>query len=185
MMITGSGLPLAARRNSLANASRVVNVTGVRLTMYWPEADTPTLTWFGRSAGRLASAVGRLICSSEYFEYVVVMARKMTMTISTSMKGTRLISGSSWNEPRRKFIACLPVSSALALALDDLDQLDGLDFHFHHERIHPCTEVTVEHQTGYGDDDAERGVVQRNRDAVRELGWIGHPGRTLGAKYLD
>src|SRR5262245_49848432 len=106
----------------------------------------------------------------------------MTMTMSTSMNGTRLISGSSLNDPRRKFIAA---ASGLALAADDLDQLDRLDFHFHDQRIGARAEVAVEDEARHGDDDAERGVVQRDRDAVRELRGIRHAGRSLRAEDLD
>src|SRR6185503_8300680 len=65
MMMTGSALLPAARFSSAASASGVVNATAARLIMYCPPADTPTLTWPGRSAGLAASAVGRLICISE------------------------------------------------------------------------------------------------------------------------
>ena len=82
-------------------------VTGTLSTTYCPVALTSIAISFGRSSCFSVSAVGKLICSSVYFEYVVLIMRKIRITIMTSISGTRLISGSSLTRPGRKFIANL------------------------------------------------------------------------------
>src|SRR6185295_17933322 len=103
--ITGSLSAPPARRSSSASCSTLLNGTGLRLMTYCPWAFTSTAISFCRSGCFSACAVGRLICSSVYFEYVVVIMRKMRITIMTSMSGTRLISSGSRCLPRWKFIA--------------------------------------------------------------------------------
>ena len=61
MMMTGSGVPPAARFNSSANPSGPRKGTCVRLMTYFPWPSTATLIWLGRSSGLFALAVGRLI----------------------------------------------------------------------------------------------------------------------------
>ena len=65
---TGSFAAPAARFISPASCSMLTNATGVRLTTYWPCAFTSTATSLARSSCLSASAAGRLICSSVYFE---------------------------------------------------------------------------------------------------------------------
>src|SRR5258705_13950024 len=68
MMTIGSRRPAPALRSAPASCSMLVNSTGALLIRYWPLAFTSTLTSPGRSSCFSASAVGRLICSSVYFE---------------------------------------------------------------------------------------------------------------------
>src|SRR3982074_2268736 len=101
----------------------------------------------------------------------------MRITIITSMSGTRLISRGSSCLPRLKSIV-LGVHgsthpSAYALAVHHVDQLRRLLLHLHHQRVDLVLEMAVEDQRGNGDRDAERGVVERDRDAVRQLLRIG------------
>jgi len=57
-----------ARLSSSASCSGERNATAVLLITYWPWAFTSTVISFGRSSCFSESAVGRLICSSVYFE---------------------------------------------------------------------------------------------------------------------
>src|SRR5712664_1375427 len=97
----------------------------------------------------------------------------MRITIITSMSGTRLISSGSSCLPRLKSIVlgvrCPRRPSAYALAVHHVDQLGRLLLHLDHQRVDLVLEMAVEDQRGDGDRDAEGGVVERNRDAVREL----------------
>src|ERR1041384_4880129 len=127
------------------------------------------------------------MASSVYFEYVVEIIRKMRITIITSMSGTRLISSGSFCRPRWKFTRSGPLRRHRpvdALAVQDVDQLRGLLLHLHGQGIDLVAEVAVEDQRGHGDADAEGGVVQRDRDAVREL-LRGGAGWRLRAEDLD
>ena len=65
---TGSARAPLARLSSAASCSTLTKATGVRLTTYWPCAFTSTATSLARSSCFSASAAGRLICSSVYFE---------------------------------------------------------------------------------------------------------------------
>src|SRR4051812_21715821 len=153
---------------------------------YWPCALTSTLTSLERSICFSALAAGRLICSSVYFEYVVVIMRKIRITSMTSIIGTRLISSGSFSLPRWKFMLgpLLRRLEVHALAVHDVDEAGGLLLHLHHLRVDLVLEMAVEDERGNGDGDAECGVVERNRDAVRELLRVG-PGRPLRAEDLD
>src|SRR5262245_64427392 len=98
----------------------------------------------GRSRMRSASALGSVICSSEYLEYVVDSIRKIRITNSTSMNGIRLISGSSARRRRKR------MSTELCAAHGEAHQvrhhpLGGL---LHRQRIlvDQASEVAVEHQ---------------------------------------
>src|SRR5262245_28865599 len=114
------------------------------------------------------------MASSVYFEYVVEIIRKMRITIITSMSGTRLISSGSFSSPRWKFTASGPLLRRVdPLAVQDLDQLRGPLLHLDDQGVDLVAEVAVEDERGYGDADAEGGVVQRDRDAVRELLRVG------------
>src|SRR4051794_1681918 len=101
----------------------------------------------GRSRMRSASAVGNVICSSEYFEYVVDSIRKIRITSSTSMNGIRLISGSS--ERRRRKRIARETRSARG-PHDEAHQVRQHAFggHLHAERVlvDQATKVAVEHQ---------------------------------------
>src|SRR5262245_5118011 len=195
MMTTGSLRFPPARRISCASWSMLVNQIGALLIVYWPCALTTTEISFGRSGCFSASAVGRLICSSVYFEYVVVIIRKMRITSMTSIIGTRLISGSSRCLPRRKFIGRGGAASVRgrrrrrsrevgAIAVHDVDEARGFLFHPHDESVHLVAEMAVEDQRRDRDRDAESRVVQRDRDAARELLRV-RPRRTLRAEDLD
>ena len=58
---------------------------------------------------------------------------------------------------------------ALAVAVHDLDELDRLLLHLHDQAVDRRAEVAVEDHAGYRHDQAERRVVQGDRNAVREL----------------
>ena len=88
------------------------------------------------------------------------------MTSSTSISGMKLISGSSRHAAAAQIHR---PRSVTALAVDDLDELDRLLFHLDDQRVDLRAEMAVEDQRGNRDDDAERRVVERDRDAVREL----------------
>src|ERR1041384_5796205 len=110
----------------------------------------------------------------------------MRITIITSMSGTRLISSGSFALPRWKFTLA-PLRRRLvvgALAAQDVDQLGRAQLHLDHQRVDLVAEVAVEDERGHGDADAEGGVVERDRDAVRELLRVG-AGRRLRAEDLD
>src|SRR5678815_103342 len=115
----------------------------------------------------------------------------MRITIITSISGTRLISSGSFSLPRWKFTASVPPLGALRrhrvvgpFAVQDVDQLGSLLLHLHNQRVDLVAEVAVEDQRRHGDADAEGGVVERDRDAVRELLRVG-AGRRLRAEDLD
>src|SRR6185436_2998944 len=115
--------------------------------------------------------------------------RKIRITIMTSISGTRLISSGSFSLPRWKFTPAASSRALLrlevhALAVQDVDQLDGALLHLHHQRVDLVLEVAVENERRDGDGDAEGGVVERHRDAVRELLRVGAAGR-LRAEDLD
>src|SRR4029079_4573763 len=122
---------------------------------------------FGRSRAWSASATGRLICSSVNFEYVVDNIRKIRMTSSTSMNGIRLIAASSARCP----LKLSAIRSAAAR--------HGESHQVRHESIRrllqlqrvaidEAAEVAIEHERGDRDHEPECGVVERDRDAVRE-----------------
>src|SRR6185369_7263358 len=101
--------------------------------------------------------------------------RKIRITIITSMSGTRLISSGSFSRPRWKFTlgALLRRLEIHALAVHDVDQLGGALLHLHHQAVDLVAEVPVEDERGHRDADAEGGVVERDRDAVRQLARVG------------
>src|SRR5512134_3105990 len=112
----------------------------------------------GRSRMRSASAVGSVICSSEYLEYVVVSIRKIRITSSTSMNGIRLISDSSARR-RRKRMGERAGRERSGAAHGEAHQvrhhaLGGL---LHRQRVlvDQAPEVAVEHQRRDRDDQAE------------------------------
>src|SRR3989441_7577726 len=162
MTTTGSLAAPPARLSSSASSLTVRNTTGRRLITYWPCAFTNTAISFERSACLSASAEGRLICSSAYLLYVVVIMRKIRITIITSISGTRFISSGSFSCPRWKFIAtrcrygsCPKGRVVHALAVQDVNQLGGGELHLHHEGVDLVLEVAVEDERGNGDGDAE------------------------------
>src|SRR5262245_28975104 len=102
----------------------------------------------------------------------------MRITIITSMSGTRLISSGSFSLPRWKFTASVPPLGAQRrridpLAVEDVDQLRRPLLHLDDQRIDLVSEVAVEDERRHGDADAERGVIEGDRDAVRELLRVG------------
>ena len=70
-----------------------------------------------------------------YFEYVVVIMRKIRITIITSMSGTRLISSGSFSPAALEVHRSLAAAEVDALAVDDVDQLRGLLLHLHDEGV--------------------------------------------------
>src|SRR3979409_2634643 len=108
--------------------------------------------------------------------------RKIRITSMTSIIGTRLISSGSFSLPRWKFmLGALLRLEVHALAVHDVDQLGGELLHLHHQRVDLVPEVAVEDERRDRDGDAEGGVVERDRDAVRELLRVG-AGRPLRAE---
>src|SRR5476649_2542375 len=105
---------------------------------------------------------------------------KIKITSSTSMNGIKLISGSSRPFPLRKFMP----PPLLARVVHDVDELDGLLLHLDDEAVDQRAEVAVEDQRRHRDRQAEAGVVQRRRNAVRQLGRIA-AGAVLRAEDLD
>src|SRR5271165_6787895 len=105
------------------------------------------------------------------------------MTSSTSINGMKLISGSSRVRPARRFMVCGGVASA-AFAVSQFDQLGRLLFHLQRQAVDLGAEIAIEDHARYGHDQPECGVVERNRDAVRELNRIRSRGR-LRAEDLD
>src|SRR3970040_236324 len=94
--------------------------------------------------------------------------RKIKITSMTSIIGTRLISRGSRSRPRWKFMR--RASGVLgALAVHDVDQLRRLLLHVDDEAVDLVPEVAVEDERGDGDVDAERGVVERDGDGVRQV----------------
>src|SRR5512132_2036812 len=91
----------------------------------------------------------------------------MRMTSRTSISGMKLISGSSRPRVLRRFIAAPSLSPALAVR--EVDELDRLLLHLDVQAVDRRPEVAVEDHARDRNDQAERGVVQRDGDAVREL----------------
>src|SRR3954451_15189619 len=106
--------------------------------------------------------------------------RKMRMTRRTSISGMKFISGSSRVRAARRFI----VKASAAIAVHEVDEADRLLLHLDDQPVHLGAEVPVENHARNGDDESERGVVQRHRNAVRELYGIGGR-RGLRAEDLD
>src|SRR6266536_5057703 len=134
------------------------------------------------------------------------------MTSRTSISGMKLISGSSRPRVLRRFIAApsppgeLPQAWALreqrlppqqgserfrtavrrspALAVREVDELDRLLLHLDVQAVDRRAEVAVEDHARNRDDQAERGVVQRDGDAVRELDRV-RARRRLRTEDLD
>src|SRR5512134_273744 len=104
----------------------------------------------------------------------------MRITSRTSMKGIRLISGSSFQWPR-KFIRAL---RSAPLAMDHVDDPRGLLLHLDHEGFDLAAEVAEEDRRGHGNQDAKPRVVERDRDAMRELRRV-RSGRSLRSEDLD
>src|SRR5208283_6222572 len=115
--------------------------------------------------------------------YVVVTIRKIRMTSSTSIMGMKLISGSSLVRPARRFMVWGSPAS-VAFAVCEFDQLGRLLFHLQRQAIDFGTEIAIEDHARYRHDQAERRVVERDRDAVRELDRI-RTRRGLRAEDLD
>src|SRR4051812_3349960 len=99
------------------------------------------------------------------------------------MKGIRLISGCSRVRPLRKFmmlprarVAVAAVSpdavsiadSSLACSVHDIDKLYRLHFHIDDEAVNQGPEVSIENQRRHRDRQSEAGVVQSDRNTVRE-----------------
>src|SRR5436189_101906 len=103
----------------------------------------------------------------------------MRMTSSTSISGMKLISGSSLDRVPRRFMPGL-----VALAVREIDEADRLLLHFDDETVDGRPEMAVEDHARNRDDQPERGVVERDRDPVRELDRIRSRSR-LRAEDLD
>jgi hypothetical protein len=69
----------------------------------------------------------------------------------------------------RRFIVVIPCRASLALAVREIDELDRLLLHLDMQAIDRGTEVTVEDHARDRDDEAEGGVVECDRDAMRKL----------------
>src|SRR2546423_3411236 len=106
--------------------------------------------------------------------------RKIRMTSRTSISGMKLISGASRERPARRFIS----SALLPLAVRELDQLDRLLSHLQRQAVDLRPEMPIEDHAWNGHDQAEGRVIERHRDAVRELDRI-RAGRALRAEDLD
>src|SRR5687768_4782933 len=98
----------------------------------------------------------------------------MSTTSSTSMKGIRLISGSSLARGR-KFI------SAAAKVVEVAGETLRRQLQRQQVFVDPGAEVAPEDQRRNGDDQPERRVVERHRDAVRQLRRIA-PRRAAGGR---
>src|SRR6516165_7496230 len=96
----------------------------------------------------------------------------MSMTRRTSISGMKLISGSSLALLPRRFMPAL-----FAFALREIDEADRLLLHLDDETVDGGPEMPVEDHARDRDDQAERRVVQRHRNPVRELDRIGSRGR--------
>ena len=107
------------------------------------------------------------------------------MTSSTSMNGIRLISGSS-GRCRRKLsaIADQLLRGTAKRIRCGTSRSDGL-LHLEHVAVDQAAEVAVEHQRRDRDHQAEGGVVERDRDAVREQRRVVAAARRLRAEDLD
>src|SRR5438270_9061410 len=87
------------------------------------------------------------------------------MTSRTSINGMKLISGSSRpREPLRSMAA----RALLALAVREVDELDGLLLHLDDQLVDLAAEMPVEDHARDRDDQAHGGVVERHRDPVGE-----------------
>src|SRR5438046_8907318 len=87
------------------------------------------------------------------------------MTSRTSISGMKLISGSSRERMPRRFISA-------ALAVREVDELDRLLLHLDDQRVGLGAEMAVKDHARDRDDQAHRGVVERDRDALRKLDGI-------------
>src|SRR6185437_5175141 len=144
----------------------------------------PMLISRGRCFAGSAFASGSVICSSAMRWYVVVTIRKIRMTSSTSISGMKLISGSSRTRLPRRFIAGPRPARSFPLVVREIDELDRLLLHLDDERVHLRPEMPIEDHARNRDDQAHRRVVQRDRDALRELDRI-RSRRSLRAEDLD
>src|SRR3989442_3231711 len=106
------------------------------------------------------------------------------MTSSTSISGMKLISGSSRPRTLRRFIGVASLRASLALAVREIDELDRLLLHLHMQAVDRGAEVAVENHARDGDDQPQRGGVERHPDAVREL-QPGRDRRGLRTRDLD
>src|SRR5271166_905153 len=91
------------------------------------------------------------------------------MTSSTSIKGMKLISGSSLVRPARRFMAVKTVRRLAAFAVRQLNQLGRLLLHLQRQAIDLGAEIAIEDHARYRHDQAERRIVERDRDTMREL----------------
>src|SRR6266478_1526953 len=89
---------------------------------------------------------------------------RASASAATVVNGMKLISGSSRPRPARRFTVELLL---LALAVRELDQLDRLLFHLQDQAVDLSAEMAVEDHARDGDDQAECGVIQGHRNAVR------------------
>src|SRR6266852_4675134 len=103
------------------------------------------------------------------------------MTSSTSINGMKLISGSSRGWLPRRFTVAF---ASATLAVRQLDQLDRLLLHLDDKVIDLGAEMAIEDHARDGDDESQRGVVERYRDPVREQNWI-RAGGGLRPEDLD
>src|SRR5437763_17181019 len=86
----------------------------------------------------------------------------MRMTSRTSINGMKLISGSSRGRPPRRFIG------SAAFVVGKIDQLDRLLLHLDDEAVDFRAKMAIEDHARDRDDQSERGVVQRDGNAMRE-----------------
>src|SRR5512132_4124356 len=100
------------------------------------------------------------------------------MTSSTSISGMKLISGSSRARLPRRFMGSAWGSRSFALVVREVDELDRLLLHLDDERVDLRAEMTVEDHARDRDDQPHRRVVERDRDALRELDRV-RSGRAL------
>src|SRR4051812_45568667 len=111
--------------------------------------------------------------------------RKIRMTSSTSISGMKLISGSSRPRAARKFtVPPLALRASHALAVHEIDEADRLLLHLDDETVDLAAEMPIENHARYRNDESECGVIERDRNAVRELNRIAG-GRRLRSEYLD
>src|ERR1700687_3456740 len=103
------------------------------------------------------------------------------MTSSTSINGMKLISGSSRGWLPRRFMVAF---ASATLAVRQLDQLDRLLLHFEDEVVDLGAEMAIEDHARDGDDESQRGVVERYRNPVREQNRI-RTGGGLRPEDLD
>src|SRR6202140_3645669 len=105
----------------------------------------------------------------------------MRMTSSTSINGMKLISGSSREWLPRRFTVAF---ASATLAVRQLDQLDRLLLHFEDEVVDLGAEMAIEDHARDGDDESQRGVIERYRNPVREQNRI-RAGGGLRSEDLD